>query len=593
MAKKFLDYDGLEEVVSQVKSLLLDKQDVITLTGSKAVQTNSSGKLEASAVTNTELGYLSGVTSAIQTQLNGKQATLTAGDNITISTINNLLTISAMPGIAEITQATNIEDMAVGVYKGQSNYFIYNKTNQTAISNITPTYTTQCILIVSGDSWNSNTKDYVAIIGFQDNPRFYYGWSSEGQGQVREINMFNILQTTDVKNNLTSTLTTAPLSAAQGKALNDNKQATYTADSTAWDTTPTTNSTKPVTSGGIYTALDDKVNKTTTASQIYATDNNSTVGQTTLTYDTAATAGYIVQRATGGQITVPATPSADTDAASKGFVNSSIGTNTANFIGTFEDIPSLNDYSGTVTNNDYAFVVNSVITDDGGDWANTTDLNAYDKTLLTNFDYAWVVNGSNFDLYRFDIIEQTWGLRVQNTAKADVTLNTAYNRYKASVSGSTVTWAFEYTLNNSSFTASQWAAINSGITSALVTDIGNKVPKSSSASQVYITDGSSNTTTAAQGTAFNKSFETSTTNIKMNGSVSVGSSNNVARADHIHPTDTTRLATYASSSSAWDTTPTANSTNPVTSGGIKTALDGKEDTMTAITITEIDNLFNS
>lgn len=41
----------------------------------KALQSNSStGFIEVSAVTNTELGYLSGVTSAIQTQINGKQA---------------------------------------------------------------------------------------------------------------------------------------------------------------------------------------------------------------------------------------------------------------------------------------------------------------------------------------------------------------------------------------------------------------------------------------------------------------------------------------------------------------------------------------
>ena len=169
---------------------------------------------------------------------------------------------------------------------------------------------------------------------------------------------------------------------------------------------------------------------------------------------------------------IPSQATTSNPLADREFVNSSISTNTANFIGTFETVSDLNSYSGTVTNNDYAFVVNSVVTDNGNDWTNTTALNAYDKTLLTNFDYAWVVNGSNFDLYRFDIVNQTWNLRVQNTAKADVTLNIAYNRYKATVSGSTVTWAYEYTLNNSSFTASQWAAINSGITSSDVSLIG-------------------------------------------------------------------------------------------------------------------------
>ncbi len=45
-----------------------------TTTASRALETNGSGAITASTVTSTELGYLSGVTSAIQTQLDAKQA---------------------------------------------------------------------------------------------------------------------------------------------------------------------------------------------------------------------------------------------------------------------------------------------------------------------------------------------------------------------------------------------------------------------------------------------------------------------------------------------------------------------------------------
>lgn len=45
------------------------------LTASRALISNSSGKVAVSSVTSTELGYLDGVTSAIQTQLNGKLGT--------------------------------------------------------------------------------------------------------------------------------------------------------------------------------------------------------------------------------------------------------------------------------------------------------------------------------------------------------------------------------------------------------------------------------------------------------------------------------------------------------------------------------------
>lgn len=54
-------------------------QAPITLTASKALVSNSSGKVAASSVTSTELGYLSGVTSGIQTQLGGKLGSINYG----------------------------------------------------------------------------------------------------------------------------------------------------------------------------------------------------------------------------------------------------------------------------------------------------------------------------------------------------------------------------------------------------------------------------------------------------------------------------------------------------------------------------------
>lgn len=50
-----------------------------SLSPNTAVVTNGSGFVISSSVTPTELGYLSGVTSAIQTQLNGKENSITAG----------------------------------------------------------------------------------------------------------------------------------------------------------------------------------------------------------------------------------------------------------------------------------------------------------------------------------------------------------------------------------------------------------------------------------------------------------------------------------------------------------------------------------
>ena len=51
--------------------------DTENLTVSRALVSDANGKVAVSATTSTELGHVSGVTSAIQTQLNGKQSTLT------------------------------------------------------------------------------------------------------------------------------------------------------------------------------------------------------------------------------------------------------------------------------------------------------------------------------------------------------------------------------------------------------------------------------------------------------------------------------------------------------------------------------------
>ena len=113
---------------------------------------------------------------------------------------------------------------------------------------------------------------------------------------------------------------------------------------------------------------------------------------------------------------IPSAATAQNQLADKAFVNSSIASNTG-----------------------------SLITDNGQPWSSLADLEAYSGTLHNN-DYAFVVT-------------------------TDQQGNTIYNRYK--YNASTQTWGFEYALNNSSFTAAQFAAINSGITAALVTKLGD------------------------------------------------------------------------------------------------------------------------
>ena len=106
---------------------------------------------------------------------------------------------------------------------------------------------------------------------------------------------------------------------------------------------------------------------------------------------------------------IPAQATTSNQLADKDFVNSSISTATAEFKGTYNSLQELEQV--TANANDYAFVI---ATDAAG--------------------------------------------------------NTVYKRYKW-VEGTG--WRWEYDLNNSSFTAEQWAAIQSGITAALVTKLSD------------------------------------------------------------------------------------------------------------------------
>ena len=155
---------------------------------------------------------------------------------------------------------------------------------------------------------------------------------------------------------------------------------------------------------------------------------------------------------------IPAEASANNQLADKAFVNSSIQTATADFKGTFNSLAELQQV--TANANDYGYVVSK-----------------------------------------------------------DAEGNTVYSRYKY-VEGTG--WVFEYNLNNSSFTAAQWAAIQSGITALLVQKLTD-LPTYQALMQLIGT-----------------------------------------KQDAL----------------TFDTTPTQNSHNPVESGGVKAALDLKQDKLT-------------
>ena len=132
---------------------------------------------------------------------------------------------------------------------------------------------------------------------------------------------------------------------------------------------------------------------------------------------------------------IPVEASQNNQLADKAFVNSSIGTATAQFKGTFNLVTDLS-LTTTATQSDIASALVTAV------------------PSADNNDYAFVQIP---------------------TSDATPTEISIVDRYKFNGTA----WAYEFSLNNSSFTADQWAAINSGITSALVSTFQNKYDKPS------------------------------------------------------------------------------------------------------------------
>jgi len=115
------EFQYLNGVSSAIQTQLDAKQATITgsattidtesLTASRAVISNGSQKIAVSDVTDTELGYLDGVTSAVQTQIDSKQATLTGGATTIAS--SNLTASRALQsngsGKVEVSDVTTTE----------------------------------------------------------------------------------------------------------------------------------------------------------------------------------------------------------------------------------------------------------------------------------------------------------------------------------------------------------------------------------------------------------------------------------------------------------------------------------------------------
>jgi hypothetical protein len=103
------DFDGKQDAITGAASTITSSN----LTANRAVISNGSGKITVSVTTDTELGYVSGVTSAIQTQIDSKEPSITVlpiskgGTNSSSSLNNNRIMQSSSGAITEAPVITS------------------------------------------------------------------------------------------------------------------------------------------------------------------------------------------------------------------------------------------------------------------------------------------------------------------------------------------------------------------------------------------------------------------------------------------------------------------------------------------------------
>ena len=242
--------DTTIHVTSNDKTTWNGKQAAITgaattitssnLTASRALISNSSGKVAVSDVTSTELGYLDGVTSAIQTQLNNKVDKTTSNTKIYATTnagAQTTLDYSIGNEGATIAQRTSAGQLAVAQTPTENTHAASKKYVDDGLSGKEATITGAATTITSNDL----TAEYALV--------------SDSNGKVA-----------------VSSVTATELGYVSG-----------------------------VTSA-IQTQLGNKVDKVTSTYRIYGTNNSG--AQTTYSLASGATASTIAYRGTGGVLQV-------------------------------------------------------------------------------------------------------------------------------------------------------------------------------------------------------------------------------------------------------------------------------------------------
>lgn len=254
------------------------------LTASRALVSDTNGKVAVSAVTSTELGYLDGVTGAIQTQLNGKQATITGGatsiasSNLTasralVSDGNGKVTVSAVTS----TELGYLDGVTSAI---QSQIDAKQKTISAGTG------------ISISDATINHSNSVTAATTAKGSATAVPCIKYDGQGHITSV----------------TTATIYPPTSAGTSGQYWKSDGSGTGTWQTLDTAPTADSTNAVTSGGVKSAIDTKVDTAGTGlSKSGTTLNHSNSVTAKTSYVGSATAVPMIKYDAQGHITATST----------------------------------------------------------------------------------------------------------------------------------------------------------------------------------------------------------------------------------------------------------------------------------------------